>query len=58
MNEEELSALIQAFFALTDVIENSGGTRLGLPRMRIKGQSQGEISIKELQERVARLMIA
>ncbi|MAM59021.1 MAG: hypothetical protein CMN25_17040 [Salinicola sp.] len=52
MNEEELSALIQASFALTDVIENSGGSRLGLPRMRIKGQSQGEISIKELQDRV------
>ncbi|MFC3284778.1 hypothetical protein [Litchfieldella rifensis] len=55
MNEEELSALIQASFALTDVIENSGGTRLGLPRMRIKDQSQGEISIKELLERVSEI---
>lgn len=52
MNEEERSALIQASFALTDVIENAGGTQLGLPRIRIKDQGQGEISIKELQDRV------
>lgn len=55
MNEEELSALIQASFALTDVIENAGGTQLGLPRMRIKRQSQEEISIKELQKRVCEI---
>ncbi|NAW34026.1 hypothetical protein [Halomonas alimentaria] len=52
MNEEERLALIQASFALTDVIENAGGTQLGLPRIRIKGQGRGEISIKELQDRV------
>lgn len=55
MNEAERSALLQASFTLSDLVENSGGTTLGISRLRIKDQNRKQVRIEELQKRVQEL---
>ena len=55
MNEEERSALLNASFTLSDLIESSGGGVLGINRLRIKDQDREQIRIEELQKRVREL---
>ena len=55
MNEEERSALLNASFTLSDLAEKSGGTVLGINRLRIKDQDREQIRIEELQKRVSEL---
>lgn len=55
MNEEERSALLNASFTLSDLIESSGGGVLGINRLRIKDQVREQIRIEELQKRVREL---
>jgi len=55
MNEAERTALLQASFTLSDLIEHSGGTTLGLQRLRIKDQAREQIRIEEVQKRVHEL---
>lgn len=55
MNEEERSALLNVSFTLSDLMENSGGTVLGINRLHIKDQNREQIRIQDLQRQAREL---